>query len=42
MDPSVSLVTLVGQAGTGKTLIALAAGLEQTIVLKRYKKGRRS
>lgn len=28
LDPSVSLVTLVGSAGTGKTLLALAAGLE--------------
>lgn len=28
MDPSISLVTLVGSAGTGKTLLALAAGLE--------------
>ena len=28
MDPSVTLVTLVGSAGTGKTLLALAAGLE--------------
>ncbi|MDX9867136.1 MAG: PhoH family protein [Kiritimatiellia bacterium] len=27
MDPAVTLVTLVGQAGTGKTLLALAAGL---------------
>ena len=27
MDPTVSIVTLVGQAGTGKTLLALAAGL---------------
>jgi len=27
MDPRVSIVTLVGQAGTGKTLLALAAGL---------------
>lgn len=27
MDPSVSIVTLVGQAGTGKTLLALAVGL---------------
>lgn len=27
MDPAVSIVTLVGQAGTGKTLLALAAGL---------------
>ena len=29
-DESVSLVTLVGRAGTGKTLLALAAGLELT------------
>jgi len=27
LDPRVSIVTLVGQAGTGKTLLALAAGL---------------
>lgn len=27
MDPAVSIVTLVGQAGTGKTLLAIAAGL---------------
>ena len=27
LDPHVSIVTLVGQAGTGKTLLALAAGL---------------
>jgi PhoH-like ATPase len=29
LDPAVSLVTLVGKAGTGKTLLALAAGLHQ-------------
>lgn len=28
LDPSVSLITLIGRAGTGKTLLALAAGLE--------------
>ena len=28
MDPEIKLVTLVGTAGTGKTLLALAAGLE--------------
>ena len=28
MDPEITLVTLVGSAGTGKTLLALAAGLE--------------
>jgi PhoH-like ATPase len=31
MDPDIELVTMVGQAGTGKTLIALAAALECTI-----------
>jgi len=31
MDPSVLIVTLVGQAGTGKTLLALAAGLHATL-----------
>jgi PhoH-like ATPase len=34
----VAVVTLVGQAGTGKTLLALAAGLECTMKLKRYEK----
>ncbi len=38
MDETVQLVTLVGQAGTGKTLIALAAALEQTMNQKRYDK----
>jgi len=31
LDPNVKLVTLVGQAGTGKTLLALAAGLQKTV-----------
>jgi len=31
MDPSVSVVTLIGKAGSGKTLMAIAAGLEQII-----------
>ncbi len=30
MDPNVPVVSLVGKAGSGKTLLALAAGLEQT------------
>ncbi|MBN2801757.1 MAG: PhoH family protein [Deltaproteobacteria bacterium] len=30
LDDKVKLVTLVGQAGTGKTLLALAAGLQKT------------
>ncbi len=38
MDDSIKLVTLVGQAGTGKTLLAVAAGLEKTIDLEVYKK----
>lgn len=29
MDPSIKLVTLTGRAGCGKTLLAIAAGLEQ-------------
>ncbi len=36
MDPEIDLVTLQGVAGTGKTLLTLAAALEQTIELKRY------
>lgn len=31
MNPEVDFVTLVGMAGTGKTLLTLAAGLEQTL-----------
>jgi PhoH-like ATPase len=38
MDPKVMLVTLVGQAGTGKTLLALAAALESVLHDKKYKK----
>ncbi len=37
MDPNVDFVTLQGPAGTGKTLLALAAALEQTIEQKKYK-----
>ena len=33
LDPSVKLVSLVGRAGSGKTLLAIASGLEQTIGL---------
>ncbi len=36
MDPSVQVVTLVGQAGTGKTLLALAAALHCTLKHHRY------
>ncbi len=31
LDESIRLVTLVGKAGTGKTLLALAAGLRRTV-----------
>ncbi len=38
MDPKVSLVSLAGKAGSGKSLLAIAAGLEQVIgSQKRYK-----
>ncbi|WMS87441.1 PhoH family protein [Pleionea litopenaei] len=37
MDPDVDFVSLQGPAGTGKTLLALAAALEQTIEQKLYK-----
>ena len=36
MNPAVDFVTLLGQAGTGKTLMALAAGLTQVLDEKRY------
>ena len=36
MNPDVDFVSLVGQAGTGKTLLALAAGLQQTLEQKLY------
>jgi PhoH-like ATPase len=36
MDPEIDFVTLMGTAGTGKTLLALAAGLSQTMDEKRY------
>jgi len=31
MDPSVEIVSLIGKAGSGKTLCAIAAGMEQTL-----------
>lgn len=37
MDPDVDFVTLLGTAGTGKTLLALAAGLAQTLDDQRYR-----
>lgn len=37
MDPDVDFVSLLGTAGTGKTLLALAAGLAQTMDQQRYR-----
>tara|TARA_Y100000034_G_scaffold11447_1_gene11944 strand:+ start:500 stop:1831 length:1332 start_codon:yes stop_codon:yes gene_type:complete len=34
MDPNIKIVSLVGRAGSGKTLCAIAAGLQQTIGLR--------
>ena len=34
MDPSIKIVSLVGRAGSGKTLLAIAAGLQQTLGLR--------
>ena len=36
MDPNIDVVTLLGQAGTGKTLLTLAAGLTQTMEQRRF------
>ena len=36
LSPEIDFVSLVGQAGTGKTLLALAAGLEQTLERKDF------
>ncbi|MHB8253419.1 MAG: PhoH family protein [Acidiferrobacter sp.] len=36
MDPEIDLVTLLGHAGTGKTLLTLAAALHQTLEHQRY------
>ncbi len=36
LNDEIKLVTLVGKAGTGKTLLAIAAGLEMTISKEKY------
>ena len=36
MDPEIDFVTVLGPAGTGKTLLTLAAGLAQTLDSKRF------
>jgi PhoH-like ATPase len=38
LDPEIQLVTIAGKAGTGKTLLALAAGLYQVLENQLYKK----
>lgn len=38
LDPDVSVVALDGRAGTGKTVLAIAAGLEQVVEQRRYEK----
>jgi len=38
VDPDIDVVALVGPAGTGKSIIALAAGLELTIQQNKYNK----
>jgi len=37
LDPEIDFVSLLGAAGTGKTLLALAAGLTQTLDAKRFR-----
>jgi PhoH-like ATPase len=37
MDPDIDFVSLMGNAGTGKTLLTLAAGLAQTLDNNRYR-----
>lgn len=38
MDDNIKIVSLVGTAGTGKTLLAIAAALEQVVERKKFKK----
>jgi PhoH-like ATPase len=38
LDPSVACVSLMGMAGTGKTFLALAAGLEQVLEATAYRR----
>ncbi|MFH2007787.1 MAG: PhoH family protein [bacterium] len=38
LNDDIKLVTLVGKAGTGKTLLAIAAGLQRTVEDKTYQK----
>ncbi len=38
LDPSIHLVTLTGQAGSGKTILALAAAIEMTVAQQQFKR----
>jgi PhoH-like ATPase len=38
LDPTIEVVALDGRAGTGKTLLAVAAGLEQVVEHSRYER----
>jgi PhoH-like ATPase len=38
LDHNVKLVTLMGKAGTGKTLLAMAAGLKQTVLDRDFRR----
>ncbi len=38
LDPEIKVIALDGRAGTGKTLLAIAAGLEQVVELGRYER----
>ena len=38
LDPNIPIVTLVGKAGCGKTLLAIASGLEQVLETDQHKK----
>ncbi|MGC2958301.1 PhoH family protein, partial [Pseudomonas aeruginosa] len=38
LDPDIHQVNLSGAAGSGKTILALSAGIEHTMVSKRYRR----
>ena len=38
LDPDIAVVALDGRAGTGKTVMAIAAGLEQVVEQRRYER----
>ncbi len=38
LDPAVKLISLIGPAGTGKTFLALLAGLHQVLISDEYRK----